>query len=128
MKESNEKKLFKKYSKLFPHGRKVDPKKSLMNYGICVNEGWYNLIDKLCSDIQGVINKAPKVKQIQVIQVKEKFGGLRFYISHGTKEIFDLIHKAEAESFEICEDCGEIGKNIKTERGWLRTLCKSCKK
>ena len=128
MRKINEDKLFRKYPKLFPGGRKVDPKQSLMNYGICVNEGWYDLVDKLCSDIQKIVDKTPELEQIQVIQVKEKFGGLRFYIRHGAQSISNLIHKAEAESFETCEDCGKKGNIIKTERGWLRTLCKSCKK
>ena len=45
--------------------------------------------------------------QFQVQQVKEKFGGLRFYISAAPQEVHNMIHKAEAESYTICEHCGK---------------------
>jgi hypothetical protein len=57
-------------------------------------------------------------------QVKEKFGTLRFYVHNETKEISDIIDKAEALSEETCELCGQTGKLI--AKGWCRTLCQSC--
>lgn len=59
-------------------------------------------------------------------QVKEKFGGLRFYMTCGTGEIFDLIDGAEALSYETCEECGSPGESRDT--GWIRTLCDLCNK
>ena len=59
-------------------------------------------------------------------QVKEKYGGLRFYMTCGTDEIFDLIEKAEALSYKTCEECGEPGEERNT--GWIRTLCDTCHK
>jgi RNA polymerase-binding transcription factor DksA len=59
-------------------------------------------------------------------QVKEKFGGLRFYIGGAEKEIHDRITKAEAESYHVCEVCGEPGKLRQT--GWVLTLCAPCYK
>ena len=59
-------------------------------------------------------------------QVKEKFGGLRFYMTGGTDEIFGLIERAEEESYAICEQCGEPGRE--TGNGWIRTLCEDCEK
>jgi hypothetical protein len=58
----------------------------------------------------------------QVTQVKEKFGGLRFYINEGTDEIFKRISEAENKSYEICEVTGEPG-TLRTDIGWYRTLC-----
>ena len=81
-----------------------------------VNEGWYPLIKELIEDlIQLGWNK-------QVCQVKEKFGGLRFYINEGSNEIHNRISKAEKDSYEICEVTGKPGK-LRTDIGWYTTLC-----
>lgn len=60
----------------------------------------------------------------KAMQVKEKFGGLRFYMNYYVEEIEELISKAQAKSFKICEHCGNPGE----ERGggWILTLCDSC--
>lgn len=57
-------------------------------------------------------------------QVKEKFGGLRFYMTIESDEITTLIREAEALSFKTCEECGQPGES----RGasWVHTLCKNC--
>lgn len=57
-------------------------------------------------------------------QVKEKFGGLRFYMTCGSDEIYDLTDKAEALSLKICEECGKPGEERAT--GWIHTLCDYC--
>jgi hypothetical protein len=81
-----------------------------------VDSGWYPLIKELIEDLIKLgWNK-------QVCQVKEKFGGLRFYINEGSNEIYERIVKAEKDSYEICETCGEKG-DIRTDIGWYRTLC-----
>ena len=82
------------------------------------NEGWYPLIQQLIEDlIQLGWDK-------QVTQVKEKFGGLRFYINEGPNEVHDRITKAEGESYTICEMCGAPGE-IRRDTGWYRTLCEA---
>lgn len=58
-------------------------------------------------------------------QVKEKYGGLRFYISGGSEEAYNAIEEAGDESYRTCEHCGEPGKC--NERGWLATLCDDCR-
>lgn len=54
-------------------------------------------------------------------QVKEKFGGLRFYIDRGTDRHYNLISFAESMSYRICEECGKPGMNYPL--GWYQTLC-----
>ncbi len=61
---------------------------------------------------------------IAVSQVKEKWGGLRFYIGAAPEWICDYIEEMEELSYEICEDCGAPGKP--REGSWIRTLCDSC--
>ncbi len=56
------------------------------------------------------------------VQVKEKFGGLRFYVKGPTtQEQEGAIRFAELMSVNTCEVCGSRGK---LRRGnWVRTLC-----
>jgi hypothetical protein len=58
----------------------------------------------------------------QVCQVKEKFGGLRFYINTGSDEIHEEIMKADELSYKVCEVCGEAGV-IRGDLRWWLTLC-----
>ncbi len=86
-----------------------------------VQEGWYPLIDKLCQYLQN--SQRSDEPQIVAVQVKEKFGGLRFYVDNASKEQMDIIDKAEALSYKTCEVCGEEGKHY-SPRGWIKTRCK----
>jgi hypothetical protein len=54
-------------------------------------------------------------------QVKEKFGGLRFYVQAATKEHYNYISFAESMSYRTCESCGNPGKTY--TNGWHTTLC-----
>lgn len=57
-------------------------------------------------------------------QVKEKFAGLRFYMSGYSDEIRSLINEAQALSLKTCEECGEPGET--RSGGWISTLCDTC--
>lgn len=54
-------------------------------------------------------------------QVKEKFGGLRFYIDGGDDTHYALINFAESLSYNTCEVCGKSGKANRD--GWITTRC-----
>ena len=56
-----------------------------------------------------------------VTQVKEKYGGLRFYVHGATEEQYAMIHFAEAMSYETCDVCGDKGKP--NRGGWITTRC-----
>ena len=81
-----------------------------------VQVGWYPLIKNLINEL---INLG---WDKQVTQVKEKFGGLRFYINGGSDEIYNKITEAEKLSHETCELCGEKGE-LRTKIRWFTTLC-----
>jgi hypothetical protein len=89
----------------------------IMNAGFFeCNSGWYQLIKDLIVDlIELGWDK-------QICQVKEKFGGLRFYIYEGSDEMHARISKAENQSYEICEVTGKPGQ-LRTDLGWIETLC-----
>jgi len=85
-----------------------------------VGAGWRPLVEKLVDDIIAID------QEVEVLQVKEKFGGLRFYVGGASEEVYALIGKAEEESFKICERCG-TNDNVSTKGGWLLTLCDKCR-
>jgi len=79
----------------------------------CVGPGWAGLVKEgfdLC------LRRGARIHQI-----KEKFGGLRFYCDFewGLEE-----SKLEERSLSICEECGRPGKP--RGGGWIKTLCDSC--
>lgn len=112
-----------------------------------IGDGWLSLVDKLCSKIKYKLDNIIKyndvwlenkvidmfqhannkslVDDFKIVQIKEKFGGLRFYIDGGDNEIYAWISFAEDMSYEICEDCG-TNQNIGSTSGWIRTICVDC--
>jgi len=81
-----------------------------------ISEGWYQLIHDLLAELL----ETDWDKDIH--QVKEKFGGLRFYIGGASSEVHKIISKYERLSYETCENCGEKGE-LRSDLGWWRTLC-----
>lgn len=65
------------------------------------------------------------IPQFVADQVKEKFGGLRFYYHGGDEFCNGVVQMAEAMSTCICEQCGAPGKI--GGRGWIKTLCTPCR-
>jgi hypothetical protein len=97
------------------NGFRLESKPIVDSDFFAVREGWFQLIKDLIVDLIAL------GWDKQVCQVKEKFGGLRFYINDGTDEIFDRINKAEDESYKTCEITGTPGK-LRTDIKWYRTL------
>ena len=60
--------------------------------------------------------------QFEVLQVKEKFGVLRFYVNCSRNDaVGQRIGIAAEESFHTCEVCGQPGEL--RECDWIKTLC-----
>ncbi len=107
--------------------------------GFAVGTGWWPIIESLCANIQNHINwknetrerllkdnpynhKIPEaVPQVVVAQIKEKFGGLRFYYDGGDDQVHGMVRMAEAWADRSCEECGKPGERY--SGGWIRTLC-----
>jgi hypothetical protein len=62
-----------------------------------------------------------KVEWIHIQQIKEKFGGLRFYYYGGDDQIHGMVRMAELWAGHTCETCGNKGE--RRQGGWIRTLC-----
>lgn len=91
-----------------------------------IEEGWFQLVSDLVDDLEELW------PDFKVVQIKEKFGGLRFYVETYKKDyvgqpvvesaFYQRIAKAEAESYTICEACGKPGK-LREDLSWNLTLC-----
>lgn len=82
-------------------------------------DGWLPITQKMIEDcIELGWNK-------QVCQVKEKFGGGRFYINGASDKIHNRIEQWEEETYKTCENCGST-ENVTTTGSWLKTYCNNC--
>jgi len=190
MTEELDKKLCAKYPKIFAN-RFGDMRTTCMYWGFDISEGWYTIVDKLCSNLQWdidhnnkdyvienkklryfipfiskIIDKIPgrydfekksfnllgnirsylrsniskwrselnfiyiesnRYPQIVASQVKEKFGGLCFYVESASENQYAVIHFVESLSHQVCEICGSM-KNVGHTRGWIYTRCLECAK
>ena len=88
--------------------------------GVAVGKGWWPIIQALCKNIDSWV-KFSKCQPVVVEQIKEKFGGLRFYYSGGDQQISGMVRMAEAWADHSCEECGAPGRQ--RSGGWIRTLC-----
>jgi hypothetical protein len=169
--------LLEKYPKLFNIDNNHIIATPFELFAFECNDGWFNIIDSLCQNIQGhidfarkqrarniIYNRAlkralngdtskllqyyswgsdregwaqsrvekdieqkefrslfEKVRQVKVLQVKEKFGTLRFYYEGGDKYVSGLVAMAETMSGVTCEKCGNVGKI--RNNGYIQTLC-----
>lgn len=93
-----------------------------------VMPGWYPIITDLVDKLE-VLDPDFKIQQI-----KEKFGGLRFYASftQNAEECNALIVEAEREAYKTCDTCGSK-QNVTTappdgKMGYIYTLCDFCRK
>lgn len=129
MREELDRALCKKYPEMFKH-RHADPRLTPMAWGFDCGDGWYNLIDNLCATIHSheinvlanrLYDKVEPNQPVVCEQVKEKFGGLRFYYMNGDEFVHGAVALAERLSYTICEECGNKGKV--RGGGWIRTLC-----
>lgn len=97
--------------------------------GIVCGDGWEPLVRWLSAAIERLIEKeAEDDREIfRCIGVRERFGGLEFYMNDATDEMYKLIKIAIAESFKICEFCGNPGALRQDSRRGAKTLCDACR-
>lgn len=107
--------------------------------GFAVGPGWWPILEGLCAEIDSYTKwrnntRAARLKdnphgldipnevpQVIVEQVKEKFGGLRFYYTGGDDKIDGMVRMAERWADHACEECGAPGQSRRG--GWIKTLC-----
>lgn len=139
MKEHLEQKLYNIAPILYQQ-HTLNMQQTCMCWGFETPDTWFNLLYELSSKLENLNKKLQKDNiSIQAIQVKEKFGSLRFYydiinnsnndninISELSKQVQDLIDFAEKKSWDICCFCGKPATT--TTAGWINRVCDNCVK
>ena len=111
--------LCKRYPEIF-RDRYGSMQQTAMCWGFACGDGWFPLIDTLCAEIQRHIDAA-NAQAVTAVQVKEKFGTLRFYTTGGDLYTRGLVWLADALSAVVCEECGAPALSSGT--GWIVTRC-----
>lgn len=92
--------------------------------------GWRKAFGiQMCEEIRQDLIKHNFLNKYRIVQIKEKFGELRWYdedIPIGSK-VWDIIEKYSDISTHTCYVCGAPGKII-NDNGWLVTMCSDCYK
>lgn len=96
-------------------------------YGFETPKGWDDVLRRLSATLSNICTADGC--DINVVQVKEKFGGLRFYYDGdgNCTRINAAIRAAEVECYATCGICGKPGKLV-NDRGWLMVVCEEHKR
>lgn len=91
-------------------------------------QDWLNCVGKGWHDIVGPLIDRCEQEGVEIVQIKEKFGGLRFYYDGmPSAELFKQIEAAEDASVRICESCGKPGQiKVNSRSTWLKCTCEDC--
>lgn len=92
-------------------------------FGFECGDGWADLLVELCEKINSYLQTTSQeyVDSMQALQVKEKYGTLRFYLSFYDDTIDKFIRDAVLKSSVTCETCGNAGEVLGNR--WLYCAC-----
>ena len=118
--------LYDEFPELYRE-RTLKPSVSLMCEGFACGDGWFDIIHALSAIIarHAKWNDCEGDEYPAAVQVKEKFGGLRFHFGSDIDAIDGAVDMAEQMSFRTCEQCGKPGK-MHHKENWILTLCSDC--
>lgn len=87
--------------------------------------GWNKAFgEKMCAEIAEALKKSGNIEEYRIIEIKEKWGGLRWYDAGGTDETYEIIEKYEKISEKTCVKCGAPA--TKESVGWISPWCDGC--
>lgn len=111
----------------------------LFIFAISCGLGWKKIVLELAEELDKIWDGYQKKKGSDcwaLLQVKEKFGGLRFYAGYPedsgedakarVEKSYAAIDRAETEAWQTCERCGKPGHT--TGKGYIATVCEECEK
>ena len=85
--------------------------------------GWrFAFSDLLVDEISRALGK--QAKHYRIMDIKEKFGGLRWYDENGNEETYRIVFRYEQLSKLVCIRCG--AKATKISKGWISPYCDKC--
>lgn len=92
--------------------------------------GWGMIVHELCTKIEATLNELD-LQRFTIVQIKEKFGALRFYYKglrdddFLQKQIRAFVADAESKSKETCMACGQPA-HLSIESFTYVTYCPAC--
>lgn len=89
--------------------------------GFYLPKGWEGIVWSLCEHLEQI-----GLEGIVVDQVKEKFGGLRFYAQGLNEKHRKAVNDIESLSFYVCQKCGSTEQLKKKPGNWVGYYCGSC--
>lgn len=107
-----------------------DPHTTCLSDGFAIGDGWEPLLRKVMAEIESERLRLPPAEadRVKLFQVKEKWGGLRVYLSEANDTMSEALDRIERESFGVCERCGATGDDVFPQGGgWVKTLCPKCR-
>ena len=104
-------------------------------------EGWKEVIENMCEqiltheaflkdsgvnvvDFEDEVTDEDDYCSVRIVQVKQKFGGLRVYYDGGNNIIRNIVNEAEEKALTVCEYCGSKDNvKLRKRNSWLYTGC-----
>ena len=127
--------LLKKYPWLTPYnvctGEPLDDYNYEHTWADDIPDGWRLAFgDQMIEELDQLLKKYNLRDEYRIVQIKEKFGGLRWYDNgfseEGYEEYLDWLNKYEDLSFKTCMNCGKLAVGF--TKGYIMYLCKDCMK
>ncbi len=108
MNDLNTQTLYDRYPRLYQR-RFLSLQESAMSWGFTCGDGWFTLIDQLSAQIEAECQKLRDEGWTEselpvAVQVKSKFGRLRFRLSTYTPALREMVRAAADASEQIDED------------------------
>lgn len=127
------KELCKKYPFLIPRNRWTGEVVEDYDYSYteldAMPDGWRKVFgERMCEEIKKELDKLPEEDRLKyrILQIKEKYGYLRWYSNWHTNKISKIVHKYEDLSKQTCIKCGAAA--TKVSLGWVSPWCEECAK
>ena len=106
-------------------GRHKPLTENLMAFGFECGDGWFELLYDASEALESYVSwrfaDLPADERPMALQVKEKYGTLRFYTTFDDYTIHAITQYAEHRSEHTCETCGDYGR--RRGKGWVYTAC-----
>ena len=126
------KQLIEKYPFLYPRyafsGEKVEDYDYTYTELDALPTGWRIAFSELiCEDIKNELIKYDYLDKYQILQIKEKWGALRWY-DNGTPQgckVDDIISAYSVLSEYICIYCGQLNVPM-IDDSWISPACEDC--
>jgi hypothetical protein len=89
---------------------------------ISCGDGWFDLINLLCWEIQQEVNQTHEpAHPVTVRVIKQKMGAMRIQYSGGNPFVGGLVRMSQVMSYLICEECGNRGEHM-TDTNWVEMV------